>query len=160
RSFGLLIVCPVVRQFANNNQLFTVVFEVADGTRPLGSPRKYALENNEDELMRSGAAFLSPSQAAEQLGVSTKALRLYEKNGLLRPVRTAAGWRTYGPSEMQQAAEIATLRALGFSLAQIGRVLRGDSEGLEPALAAHQAVLEQRIRTLVDAGRDSCRIAR
>jgi DNA-binding transcriptional MerR regulator len=109
--------------------------------------------------MRSSATFLSPSQAAEQLGVSTKALRLYEQNGLLRPVRTAAGWRTYGPSEMEQAAEIATLRALGFSLAQIGRVLRGDSEGLESALVALQAVLEQRIRTLADAA-ETIRAAR
>ena len=109
--------------------------------------------------MHAHATFLSPSQAAARLGVSTKALRLYEQNGLLKPVRTAAGWRIYGPSEMEQAAEIAALRALGFSLAQIGRVLRGDSEGLEPALAAHQAALEQRIRTLADAA-ETIRAAR
>jgi DNA-binding transcriptional MerR regulator len=102
-------------------------------------------------FMHASDKFLSPSQAAGQLGVSTKALRLYEQNGLLEPIRTAAGWRTYGPSEMERAAEIATLRALGFSLAQIGRVQRGDSEGLESALAAHQATLEQRIRTLANA---------
>src|SRR5688572_29895942 len=100
--------------------------------------------------MTGTAKFLSPSQAAAQLGVSTKALRLYEQHGLLKPVRTASGWRTYGAAEMERAAEIATLRALGFSLAQIGRVLRGDPEGLEPALATHQAMLEQRIRKLAD----------
>lgn len=37
---------------------------------------------------------------------------------------------------------IAALRALGFSLAQVERVLGGVADGLEPALAAHQARLE------------------
>ena len=98
--------------------------------------------------MPPSATPLSPSKAAEHLGVSTKALRLYEQHGSLKPGRTAAGWRSYGPAEMQRAAEIATLRALGFSITQIGRVLRGDAAGMEAALAAHQAVLEQRIRCL------------
>lgn len=91
---------------------------------------------------------LSPSQAAEQLGVSAKALRLYEQRGLVRPGRTTAGYRAYGPAEMARAGEIAALRALGFSLAQVARVLTGDAEGLEPALAAHQATLEGRLRDL------------
>ena len=94
--------------------------------------------------------FLSPSQAAQQLGVSSKALRLYEQHGLLKPIRTAAGWRTYGPTEMQRAAEIVSLRALGLSLTVVERVLRGDAEGLESALATHQSALESRIRQLVD----------
>jgi DNA-binding transcriptional MerR regulator len=109
--------------------------------------------------MQASDKFLSPSQAAQQLGVSAKALRVYEQNGLLKPIRTAAGWRAYGPSEMERAAVIATFRALGFSLTQIGRVLRGDSEGLESALAAHQASLEQRIRRFADAA-ETIRAAR
>jgi len=92
--------------------------------------------------------FLSPSDAAARLGVSTKALRLYEQRGLLAPARTAAGWRVYGPNEMDLATEIAALRALGLSLAQIARVLGGDAKGLELALATHQATLEDRIRDL------------
>jgi hypothetical protein len=50
---------------------------------------------------------------------------------------------------MAQAAEIVALRRLGLSLAQIARVLGGEPEGLEPALAAHQATLDGRIRQLV-----------
>jgi DNA-binding transcriptional MerR regulator len=98
----------------------------------------------------SSAQFLNPSEAAKRLGVSTKALRLYEQRGLVVPVRTAAGWRTYGPGEMARAAEIAALRALGLSLAQVARVLGGDQQCLEPALAAHQATLEGRVRQLAD----------
>jgi DNA-binding transcriptional MerR regulator len=101
--------------------------------------------------VRSSTQFLSPSEAAKRLGVSAKALRLYEQRGLVAPIRTAAGWRAYGPDEMDRAAEIATLRALGFSLAQVARVLKGDPHGLEPTLAAHQATLEGRIRHLVGA---------
>jgi len=86
--------------------------------------------------------FLNPSDAAKQLGVSVKALRLYEERGLLSPPRTAAGWRAFGPQEMERAADIVALRALGFSLTQVTRVLAGDSGGLEQALAAHQATLE------------------
>ncbi|MFT3722533.1 MAG: MerR family transcriptional regulator [Hyphomonadaceae bacterium] len=95
--------------------------------------------------------FLSPADAARQLRVSAKALRLYEERGLLTPGRTPAGWRTYGPAEMVRAEEIVALRALGFSLAQVARVLSGDASGLEPALAAHQSALEGRLRHLTGA---------
>jgi hypothetical protein len=49
---------------------------------------------------------------------------------------------------MDRAAGIAALRARGFSLAQVARVLDADPKGLGPALAAHQATLEGRIRQL------------
>jgi DNA-binding transcriptional MerR regulator len=96
--------------------------------------------------VRFSAQFLSPSEAAKRLGVSAKALRLYEQRGLVYPIRTAAGWRAYGPGEMARAAEIAALRALGLSLAQVARVLGGNPQDLEPALAAHQERLEEQVR--------------
>jgi DNA-binding transcriptional MerR regulator len=99
----------------------------------------------------ASAQFVNPSEAAKRLGVSTKALRLYEERGLIAPARTAAGWRAYGPNEMARVAEIAALRELGLSLSQVASVLGGDSESLEPALAAHQAALEGRVHQLVDA---------
>ncbi len=86
--------------------------------------------------------YLNASEAAVRLGVSAKALRLYEERGLLTPPRTGVGWRAYGPAEIARAAEIAALRALGLSLSQTARVLAGDAADLEPALAAHQAMLE------------------
>ena len=98
--------------------------------------------------MSSSAQFLNPSAAAQRLGVSAKALRLYEQHGLITPSRTAAGWRAYGPDEMTRATEIVALRALGLSLSQVARVLADDPQGLEPALAAHQTTLEGRIRQL------------
>ena len=101
--------------------------------------------------MSSSAPFLNPSTAAQRLGVSAKALRLYEQHGLIAPGRTAAGYRAYGPDEMTRAAEIVALRALGLSLAQVARALGDDPQGLEPALSAHQSTLERRIRELAGA---------
>src|SRR6478735_2949003 len=51
---------------------------------------------------------------------------------------------------MTRATEIAALRALGLSLGQVARVLGGDAQGLEPALALHQAALEGQVRQLLD----------
>lgn len=101
--------------------------------------------------MSSTAQFLNPSEAATRLGVSAKALRLYEQRGLIAPLRTAMGWRTYGPAEMARAAEIVALRTLGLSLAQVAGVLEGNAQSLEPALSAHQSILETRARQLADA---------
>ncbi len=94
------------------------------------------------------AAHLAPAEAARRLGVSTKALRVYEQRGLVSPARTAAGWRVYGPDEMARAAEVVALRALDLSLAQVAQVLQGDAGQLEAALAAHQDGLEAQARAL------------
>ncbi|MEK7919737.1 MerR family transcriptional regulator [Burkholderia contaminans] len=92
---------------------------------------------------------LSASEAAMRLGVSAKALRLYERQGLVTPGRTVAGYRAYGPDDLARAAEIAALRALGLSLAQVANVLGGDARSLSDALATHEAALESGIQDLV-----------
>jgi DNA-binding transcriptional MerR regulator len=88
------------------------------------------------------ARSFSPSRAASRLGVSVKALRLYEQRGLIAPERTPAGWRAYGPAEMARATEIVSLRSLGLSLAQVARVLGGEPSDLDAGLAAHEARLQ------------------
>ncbi|MCA1397114.1 MerR family transcriptional regulator [Bradyrhizobium sp. BRP56] len=98
----------------------------------------------------AAARFLSPSEAARQLGISAKALRLYEERGLIAPGRTPAGWRAYGPAEMARGAEIVELRALGLSIGEVARILSGDAVILGRVLAAHEAALEARIRQCGD----------
>lgn len=98
--------------------------------------------------MKPSVRYLSPSAAAGRLGISTKALRLYEQRGMVVPDRTPAGWRAYGPDEMARAAEIVALRRLGLSLVQIERLLKGEPNSLAALLAAHQASLEGRINEL------------
>lgn len=98
--------------------------------------------------MTASALFFTASQAARRLGVSPKALRVYEEHGLVAPVRTAAGWRAYGPEAMQRAADIVALRSLGLSLTHIARVLEDRTDGLEEALSEHQTRLEADARRI------------
>jgi len=100
--------------------------------------------------MSSSAYDLNAAEAAARLGISAKALRLYEQRGLLLPARSAAGWRSYSPADMVRAGEIVSLRALGLSLAQVERVLQGHPQGLELALAGHQTRLEDEARRIAD----------
>ncbi|QRE75249.1 MerR family transcriptional regulator [Methylobacterium aquaticum] len=86
---------------------------------------------------------LTPAQASATLGVSAKALRLYEQHGLLAPDRTRTGWRCYDAAAMARAAEIVGLRRLGLSLAQVARVLDGEPRDLDAGLAAHEARLSE-----------------
>lgn len=95
--------------------------------------------------MRKSALHLNATDAARELGISAKALRLYERHGLLTSPRTAAGWRQYGPGEMARAREIVALRQLGLGLAQIKGILLQDRENLGKTLATHQAGLERQI---------------
>ena len=108
--------------------------------------------------MNSAARFLSPSEAARQLGISTKALRLYEQRGLITPGRTPAGWRAYGPAEIALAADIMELRALGFTLSEVARAFAGDARTLDRMLAAHKETLEDRVRQLSDTIDKVCRL--
>jgi DNA-binding transcriptional MerR regulator len=98
--------------------------------------------------VNSAARFLGPSEAARQLGISTKALRLYEQRGLITPGRTSAGWRAYGSAEIARATDIVELRALGLSLTEVARILAGDAQTLDRTLAAHKEALEDRVRQL------------
>jgi len=60
------------------------------------------------------------------MGLSIKALRLYEARSLVAPGRTSAGWRVYGPEEFARLHKIQTLKSIGFTLSEIGNLLGGD----------------------------------
>jgi DNA-binding transcriptional MerR regulator len=98
--------------------------------------------------VRQKVRFLNAGEAARQLGVSAKALRLYEKFGLIVPDRSRAGWRSYGPAHMARAEEIVSLRKLGLGLAEISALLATPPASRENVLAAHQSHLESQLREL------------
>lgn len=88
---------------------------------------------------------LSPAETAKRFGISIKALRLYERHGLLKPLRTTNGstgaaWRAYGSDQFTRLHQILALKRLGLSLRQIGEVLVGE-DALDRILAAQQRVL-------------------
>lgn len=95
--------------------------------------------------MSESVEYASPSEAARRLGVSVKALRLYETRGLVTPLRLSNGWRAYHPDAIDQVARICALRNLGLSLTQVGRVLKGEPADLASALNAQEANLKAQI---------------
>jgi MerR family transcriptional regulator, thiopeptide resistance regulator len=78
---------------------------------------------------------------AKRFGVSVKALRVYEREGLLKPARTVAGWRIYRQPELERLSAILALKQLGLPLKRIGELLGGRGD-LATALALQEAALE------------------
>jgi DNA-binding transcriptional MerR regulator len=66
---------------------------------------------------------LGAAECARRTGLTVRALRVYERYGLIEPRRTAKGWRCYGPRELQRLNVIVTLKAFGMSLEQIGTLV-------------------------------------
>lgn len=85
----------------------------------------------------------SSAEAARQLGVSAKALRLYEEQGLVRPGRTAAGWRVYGHDQIARLHQVLALRSFGFPLARVAELLSSRPPDLARLLAVHEEVLRR-----------------
>jgi DNA-binding transcriptional MerR regulator len=68
-------------------------------------------------------ASLSAAECARRTGLTVRALRVYERHGLIEPARSGKGWRCYGPRELQRLNVIVTLKAFGMTLAQIRTLL-------------------------------------
>jgi DNA-binding transcriptional MerR regulator len=81
---------------------------------------------------------------ARRLGVSAKALRVYEREGLVTPLRTAAGYRTYGPGQAAKLHQVLALRRLGLSLAAIAELLSEPDASLDGVLALQERALRKR----------------
>lgn len=99
--------------------------------------------------MKSTVTNLNASEAANRLGVSTKALMLYEQKSLVNPRRSAAGYRVYSADDMVRAANVVALRNLGLNRAQVAKVFARESQILKLALVAHEAFLSKEKHQLV-----------
>jgi DNA-binding transcriptional MerR regulator len=102
---------------------------------------------------------LNASQTARRLGLTVRALRVYEREGLLQPRRTAAGWRVYGPDAIARLHQILALKRMGLSLRRIGELLRGGAVDLDRLLALQEAALADQ-KGRVDRALDLVRAAR
>jgi DNA-binding transcriptional MerR regulator/predicted transcriptional regulator YdeE len=81
--------------------------------------------------------------------VSPRMLRHYDDLGLLRPERVGAltGYRAYGVGQLARLHKLLALRDLGFSLGQIGELLREEPpvEQLRGMLRLRYAQVEQTV---------------
>jgi DNA-binding transcriptional MerR regulator len=85
--------------------------------------------------------WFGPGETARRLGVTTKALRVYEREGLVVPHRAESGWRLYGPDQIARLHQIIVLRDLGLSL-KATRKLVGSQSRLREILRMQRESLE------------------
>ena len=93
-------------------------------------------------------------EVASRSGVSRKALRLYERTGILpAPQRTETGYRVYGPEVLAILAFVAQARRLGFHLDEIKEIAQIRRSGRCPCRHVLDLVrqkVEELDRTLAD----------
>src|SRR6185436_2309475 len=84
---------------------------------------------------------LGPRDMARTTGVSTDTLRHYERKGLLPTVtRTAAGYRRYSAATVERVLLIQRALVVGFSLADLKRVLGVRDRGGAPCASVRELV--------------------
>lgn len=95
------------------------------------------------------------SELAEHAGLTTKAIRHYERIGVLDPpTRTPGGYRDYGPEALARLAFIRAGRSAGLTLGELRQVIALRDRGEAPCahvsgLIAHKRVeVDSRIAEL------------
>jgi MerR family transcriptional regulator, heat shock protein HspR len=88
------------------------------------------------------------SVAAELAGVHPQTLRIYEREGLVRPKRTTANARRYSERDIERLLEIKRLTSDGMNLEGVRRVmeLTRELQRLQATVAALEAELRAQAR--------------
>lgn len=92
---------------------------------------------------------LNIGEAARRLGVSTAALRLYERKGLLpTTTRSSGGYRQFSQDDLRRIRIVRSARRLGLSLRQIAQLLAvpADEARVAQVLRRHLERLEHESR--------------
>jgi DNA-binding transcriptional MerR regulator len=88
------------------------------------------------------------SEFARLSGVTVRALHHYDRLGLLKPARTASGYRVYDESDLARLQQIVTLKFIGLPLKQIRELLSRKSFDIETTLHLQRRVIEEKRRRL------------
>lgn len=91
---------------------------------------------------------LSVGALARRAGLTAKALRHYDRIGLLRPdVVDGAGYRWYAPAQVDTARQIARLRSVDVPIDDVRRCMGADAaaEDVDAVLTIHRRRLEARL---------------
>jgi DNA-binding transcriptional MerR regulator len=87
---------------------------------------------------------LAIGELAKRTGVAATALRYYDDLGLVRPAARESGRRRYAESAVADVGVILFLRAVGFSLAEIGSLVAGGDR------RAWQNVIDRKLAELAE----------
>ncbi|MEM7270662.1 MAG: redox-sensitive transcriptional activator SoxR [Pseudomonadota bacterium] len=77
-------------------------------------------------------AFLSIGKLAERTGVSISAIRFYEAEGLIHPLRNAGGQRRFLKADIRRLSFVRIAQQFGFSLDRIKVLLDELPQGRAP----------------------------
>jgi DNA-binding transcriptional MerR regulator len=97
---------------------------------------------------------LTVGKIAKRAGVSTSAIRYYEKQDLLRPSRLVNGYRGYDEGAIKALRFVRQAPTLGITLREIKQLLELTRDGRRPCKAVrqlayqHLAEIETKIRQL------------
>ncbi len=87
---------------------------------------------------------LRPSQVSAETGASPKALRGYEENGLISPIRASNGYRLYDEHQVRVAGHIRSLNRIGIPLRDMAPFVDCLNAGSEHADACPSSLAEYR----------------
>lgn len=92
---------------------------------------------------------MSIGEVAALLGISHRALRLYDRMGLVRPSAVSeAGYRRYDAAALSRLQALLFYKELGFALKDIEVLLRGSDQDIAAALKDHRQLLMLRRQQL------------
>ena len=102
-------------------------------------------------MTKTQSGFYTVKKLAGLAGISVRTLHHFDQIGLLVPrKRTDAGYRLYGPKELQRLQHILFFRELEVPLQEIRKILdQPDFDRLQ-ALQNHHQLLKQRVNRLQD----------
>jgi len=97
------------------------------------------------ESRSANSILLQAREFAARSGVSVRTLHHYDRLGLLRPSRSAAGYRLYSEHDFVRLQQIVTLKFIGLPLKQIREFLdRGRRQSRNGAFTAAETLRVQR----------------
>lgn len=108
---------------------------------------------------------ISIGRLAQRTGLSTSAIRFYERRGLVRPVRTPGGRREFQKADIRRLSFLLIAQRLGLKLTEIAALLDQLPEARTPTREDWAAIstglkarIEARIATLnrLNSSLDSC----
>jgi|SRR5690606_201101 MerR family copper efflux transcriptional regulator len=97
---------------------------------------------------------MNVSAAARRSGLPAKTIRYYEDVGLLKPDRSANGYRDYSGEDVHRLAFLKRARGLGFSIEECRQLMAlyrdrsRASHDVREIAVAHVAAIEEKMREL------------
>lgn len=99
-------------------------------------------ENNEFQLLKIG-------ELAAMAGISVKAMRVYEKKNIIKPVQVdeETGYRYYSAGQLRELEALQALQDMGFTLNEIALIMSGSctKEDMTSLVEQKKAIFEELI---------------